>query len=169
MAATRTNGDTNKLHDEAPRKRGRPRIGNPHSIRLAPEEEDTATALAGGTADKDKSFAEGVRIALRHIQFLGRPIQLEPAVVEMLRSLKPNKDLAACIEAVLQGGELPKPQVIARNYLEGELGGSMFAFLKSLGDGNELEGLARALRVAKVMGAPAIKRLDPGENDGHPD
>lgn len=61
---------------EAPRSRGRPRIGKPIPIRLTSQEQETADAL--GLDDKGKPVtAEGVRKALRACSCLGAEATLK--------------------------------------------------------------------------------------------
>lgn len=139
------------------KKRGRPRIGEPHTVRLPTEEEKFVTDLGDGI------LPEGVRIAVRQLMLLGRPLQLDAYTSIPLQLAKPGEPLAPLIEAAVRGefAKLLGPTGL----LTKEIGEELMEFSKRLGDGDALAGLMRALRVARTMGVGAVKRLDHGSDD----
>jgi hypothetical protein len=154
----------------APRRRGRPPIGKPNTVRL-PESETAFVTKLGGN-----SLPDGVRLTVRHLMLLGRPLDLDDGTIAALLAMR-RDTLAAAIEAMLdqqtssKAGEevrkrianlrVPKAltpsEAIAQN-----IPPEMLRIAQRLGDGDAARGVAKALRVAKVMGVDVVNRLDDG-------
>lgn len=142
---------------EGDRRPGRPRIGKPHTVRLPEDEELMAVTLGEG------SLPEGVRIALRQMIILGRPLMLDSYRSAALSKAAPGEPLAPFIEAAVRGNFA---QLFGPNgLLAQELGSELVKLCKQLGDGDPVQGIQRALRVANIMGVTAVKRMDHGSED----
>jgi hypothetical protein len=145
-----------KLGSSAPtqKKAGRPRIGTPHTVRLPPDEEKFISDLGDGV------FPEGVRVAVRQMVLLGRPLRLDAYTSTPLQVARPGEPLAPLIEAAMRGefAKLLGPTGL----LTQEIGEELMEFSARLGNGDALAGLMRALRVTRKMGVGAVKRLDHG-------
>lgn len=120
------------------------------------EEEDKAIELGDG------SIPEGVRVAMRQMLVLGRPLRLDAYGSEALRRAKPGDHLAPLIEAAVRG-EFAKFRGPS-GLLTKELGVDLMKFAERLGEGDPVEGLRRALTAAHTMGVSAVKRLN-GNSD----